>query len=115
MYLYLMYLYLSSLCSSTNEYSIENTLQAQKWIYQHQHPINCTNRNFDIIQNFAWIGFGATIHQIIWAFGMAIAHNRIAVYQTPGYWVRLIYIIQINLNISLSFFSTLLSLGSSEM
>ncbi|CAF1304990.1 unnamed protein product [Rotaria sordida] len=72
--------------SSTNEYSIENTLQAQKWLYQHQHPMNCTNRKFAIIQNFAWSGFGATIHQIAWAFGMALAENRIAIYETPGYW-----------------------------
>ncbi|CAF4700991.1 unnamed protein product, partial [Rotaria sp. Silwood1] len=54
--------------SSTNEYSIENTLQAQKWLYEHQHPMNCTNRKFAIIQNFAWSGFGSTIHQIAWAF-----------------------------------------------
>ena len=74
--------------SSTNEYSIENTLKAQKWIYQHQHPINCTNKNFAIIQNFAWSGFGSIVHQIVWAFAMAIADNRIAVYKTPGNWVR---------------------------
>ncbi|CAF1341964.1 unnamed protein product, partial [Rotaria sp. Silwood1] len=41
---------------------------------------------FAIIQNFAWSGFGSTIHQIAWAFGMALAENRIAVYETPGYW-----------------------------
>ncbi|CAF3880191.1 unnamed protein product [Rotaria sp. Silwood1] len=89
--------------SSTNEYSIENTLQAQKWLYEHQHPMNCTNRKFAIIQNFAWSGFGSTIHQIAWAFGMALAENRIAVYETPGYWVRQIDTIEINLDISLSF------------
>ena len=74
--------------SPSNEYSIENTLQAQKWLYEHQHPTNCTNKNFAIINNFAWSGFGSTLHQIAWAFGMAIAQDRIAVYKVPGYWVR---------------------------
>ena len=74
--------------SSANEYSRSNILQAQKWLYEHQHPANCTNQRFAIIHNFAWSGFGSTVHQIAWAFGKAIADNRIAVYQTPGNWVR---------------------------
>ena len=78
--------------SSTNEYSMENTLRAQKWLYEHQHPINCTDRKFAIIQNFAWSGFGSTIHQIAWAIGMAIAENRIAVYATPGHWVSDLFV-----------------------
>ncbi|CAF0968117.1 unnamed protein product [Rotaria sordida] len=73
--------------SSTNEFSIQNTLQAQKWLYEHQHPMDCTNKRFAIIENFAWSGFGSTVHQIVWAFGTAIADNRIAVYQTPGNWL----------------------------
>jgi hypothetical protein len=74
--------------STTNEYSIQNTIQAQKWIYEHQHPSNCTNKRFAIIQNFALSGFGSILHQIVWAFGMALAENRIAIYKTPGNWVR---------------------------
>jgi hypothetical protein len=74
--------------SSTNEYSRTNTLQAQKWLYEHQHPANCSDKRFAIIQNFAWSGFGSIVHQIVWAFAMAIADNRIAVYKTPGNWVR---------------------------
>jgi len=74
--------------SSTNEYSIPNLLQAQKWLYEHQHPADCTNKRFAIIHKFAGSGFGSTIHQIAWAFGIALADDRIAVYQTPGNWVR---------------------------
>ncbi|CAF3370742.1 unnamed protein product [Rotaria sp. Silwood2] len=73
--------------SSKNEFSIQNTLWAQKWFYEHQHPINCTNKRFAIIQNYVWSGFGSTVHLIAWAFGRAIADNRIAVYQTPGNWL----------------------------
>jgi hypothetical protein len=73
--------------SSTNEYSRSNTLQAQKWLYEHQHPANCSDKRFAIIQNFAWSGYGSTVHQIVWAFAMAMADSRIAVYQTPGNWV----------------------------
>jgi len=74
--------------SPTNEFSIPNILQAQKWLYDHQHPANCTNKRFAIIQNFALSGFGSTVHQIAWAFGVALGEGRIAVYQTPGNWVR---------------------------
>ncbi|CAF3966369.1 unnamed protein product [Rotaria sp. Silwood1] len=74
--------------SSKNEFSIQNTLLTQKWFYEHQHPINCTNKRFAIIQNYAWSGFGSTVHQIAWAFGAAIADNRIAVYKIPGNWVK---------------------------
>ena len=81
--------------SSTNEFSIPNILQAQKWLYEHQHPADCTNKRFAIIQNFASSGFGSTVHQIAWAFGMALAEDRIAVYQTPGNWVRNIDSIEI--------------------
>lgn len=80
--------------SSTNEYSIQNILQAQKWLYEHQHPTDCTNKRFAIIQYFASSGFGSTVHQIAWAFGMALANDRIAVYQTPGNWVRKIDFIE---------------------
>ncbi|CAF4150075.1 unnamed protein product [Rotaria sordida] len=73
--------------SSANEFSIQNTLQAQKWLYEHQHPMDCTNKRFAIIHNFAVSGFGSTMHQIAWAFGKAIADNRIAVYQIPGNWL----------------------------
>ncbi|CAF2780806.1 unnamed protein product [Rotaria sp. Silwood2] len=73
--------------SSTNEYSIQNTLQAQKWLYEHQNPIDCTNKRFAILHNYALSGFGSTVHQIAWAFGAAIADNRIAVYQVPGNWL----------------------------
>ena len=73
--------------SSTNEYSLENSLKAQKWLYEHQHPTNCSNKRFAIIEKFAWSGFGSTVHQIVWAFGMALAEDRIAVYRRPGDWV----------------------------
>jgi len=77
--------------SSTNEFSLPNLIQAQKWLYDHQHPTNCSNKRFAIIHNFASSGFGSTIHQIAWAFGKALADDRIAVYQTPGNWVRQIF------------------------
>jgi hypothetical protein len=73
--------------SSTNEYSRSNTLQAQKWLYEHQHPANCSDKRFAIIEKYAVSGFGSIFHQIVWAFSVAIAENRIAVYQTPGNWV----------------------------
>jgi hypothetical protein len=53
--------------------------------------MNCSNKRFAIIHNFAPSGFGSTVHQIAWAFGMALADDRIAVYQTPGNWVRQIF------------------------
>jgi hypothetical protein len=74
--------------SPANEFSIQNTIQAQKWLYEHQHPSNCSNKRFAIIQNFAPSGFGSTVHQIVWAFGMALADDRIAIYKTPSNWVR---------------------------
>jgi len=74
--------------SSTKEFSVENSLKAQKWLYEHQHPMDCTNKRFAVIRNFAWSGFGSTLHQIVWAFGTAIGDNRIAVYDKPGNWVR---------------------------
>ncbi|CAF0789852.1 unnamed protein product [Adineta steineri] len=42
----------------------ENTLQEQKWLLDHQHPINCTNKRFAVIRQFAWSGFGSIVHQI---------------------------------------------------
>jgi hypothetical protein len=74
--------------STLNEFSIERTLFAQKWIYEHQNPPDCTNKKFAILKNFAWSGIGSTIHQIVWAFGTALAQDRIVVYHTPGNWVR---------------------------
>jgi hypothetical protein len=73
--------------SSTNEYSRSNTLQAQKWLYEHQHPANCSDKRFAIIEKYAVSGFGSIVHQVAWAFAMAMVDNRIAVYQTPGNWV----------------------------
>jgi hypothetical protein len=81
--------------SSENEFSLRNLLQAQKWLYDHQHPADCTNKRFAIIYNYAVAGFGSIIHQIAWAFGMALADNRIAVYETPGNWVRNLKLIEI--------------------
>ncbi len=77
--------------SSTNEFSLPNLIQAQKWLYDHQHPTNCSNKRFAIIHNFAPSGFGSTVHQIAWAFGKALADDRIAVYRIPGNWVRQIF------------------------
>ena len=74
--------------SSANEFSLPNILQAQKWLYDHQHPSDCSNKRFAIIHSFAPSGFGSTVHQIAWAFGIALSDNRIAVYETPGNWVR---------------------------
>ncbi|CAF3838072.1 unnamed protein product [Adineta steineri] len=73
--------------ATINEFSIESTLQAQKWIHDHQNPANCENKKFAIIQKYAGSGFGSTIHQILWAFGTAIGEGRIAVYQVPGNWL----------------------------
>lgn len=74
--------------SSTNEFSILNTLLAQKWIYEHQNPLNCSNKRFAIIHQTAPSGFGSTIHQIAWSLGIALGEDRIAVYKTPGDWVK---------------------------
>lgn len=74
--------------SPTNEFSIKNTIEAQKWIYEHQHPVDCTNKRFAIIHAFAWSGFGSTVHQIAWALGNALGQDRIAVYEVPGNWVN---------------------------
>ena len=76
-------------CDSTTlkEYSLESTLHAQKWIYDHQNPADCTNKKFAVIHQYAWSGFGSTVHQILWAFGTAVALDRIAVYEAPGNWV----------------------------
>ena len=77
--------------SSTNEFSLPNLIQAQKWLYDHQHPTNCSNKRFAIIRSYATSGFGSTVHQIAWAFGRALGDDRIAVYQTPGNWVSQIF------------------------
>jgi len=73
--------------SSNNEFSLTNILQAQKWLYEHQHPADCSNKRFAIIHRTAPSGFGSTIHQVAWAFGIALAQDRIAVYKSPGNWV----------------------------
>jgi hypothetical protein len=49
------------------------------------------NKRFAIIYNFASSGFGSTVHQIAWAFGKALADDRIAVYQRPENWVSQIF------------------------
>ncbi|CAF1233567.1 unnamed protein product [Adineta steineri] len=76
-------------CSQTtiNEFSVKETVNAQKWFYEHQHPVDCSNKKFAVIHNHAWSGIGSTIHQVAWAFGEALAQNRIAIYETPGNWV----------------------------
>jgi len=83
--------------SSENEFSLPNLLQGQKWLYDHQHPTDCTNKRFAIIHSYALSGLGSTVHQVAWAFGMALADDRIAVYETPGNWVRKIEVIEIKL------------------
>ena len=70
------------------EFLLPNLISAQKWIYEHQNPRDCSNKRFAIIQNYAPSGFGSTVHQVAWAFGKALGDGRIAVYQTPGNWVR---------------------------
>ncbi|CAF3898026.1 unnamed protein product [Rotaria sp. Silwood2] len=74
--------------SIIDEFSIEATLHAQQWLYEHQHPIDCRNKKFAIIHSFAWSGIGSTLHQIVWAFGKALAEDRIAIYETPGDWLH---------------------------
>ena len=73
--------------SDRNEFSLSNSIKAQKWIYEHQHPADCSNKRFAIIHQMASSGFGSTVHQIAWAFGMALSEGRIAVYKSPGNWV----------------------------
>lgn len=72
------------------EFSQRNTIQAQRWIFHQQHPTTCVNKRFAIISNYALSGFGSTIHQIVWAFGKALSQGRIAVFASPGDWVRLL-------------------------
>ncbi|CAF1233583.1 unnamed protein product [Adineta steineri] len=76
-------------CSQTtiNEFSVNETVNIQRWFYEHQYPVDCSNKKFAVIHNYAWSGFGSTIHQVAWAFGEALAQNRIAIYETPGNWV----------------------------
>ncbi|CAM4865387.1 unnamed protein product [Rotaria socialis] len=73
--------------SIIDEFSVEATIHAQKWIYEHQNPADCKNKKLAIINKYAWSGFGSTVHQIVWAFGAALAEDRIAVYRTPGDWL----------------------------
>lgn len=73
--------------SSNKDFTIENSLFAQKWLFEHQNPSNCSNKRFAIIKHFAWSGFGSVMHQIVWPFGAAIGGNRIAVYHRPDDWV----------------------------
>jgi len=73
--------------SDRNEFSLSNSIKAQKWIYEHQHPVDCSNKRFAIIHQMASSGFGSTVHQIAWAFGMALSEGRIAVYKSPSNWV----------------------------
>ena len=73
--------------STTSEYAVETSVRAQKWLFEYQNPPSCSDKRFAMIQQFAWSGFGSTVHQVVWAFGMAIADNRIAVYKKPGNWV----------------------------
>jgi hypothetical protein len=74
--------------SSSHEFSIENTLQAQKWIFNHQNPLNCAKKQFAIIKNIAWSGFSSSMHLIAWAFAKALTLDRIAIYDTPANWVK---------------------------
>jgi hypothetical protein len=69
------------------EFSVESTVQAQKRLFEHQNPADCSNKKIAILHQYAWSGFGSTIHQIVWALGIALSQDRIVVYQTPGNWV----------------------------
>lgn len=74
--------------SEDAEFSIKATSEAQKWIFEHQHPQNCSDKKFVIIKNFALSGFGSTLHQVFGAFSYALISNRIAVYAAPNDWVN---------------------------
>ena len=74
--------------ATKEEFSVESTIEVQRWFYEHQHPADCSNKKFAIIHQFAWSGFGSTLHQIVWPLGIAFSEDRIAVYQTPGNWVK---------------------------
>lgn len=73
--------------ATREEFSVKSTVQAQKWLYEHQNPGDCSNKKIAILHQYAWSGFGSTIHQIVWALGVALSQDRIVVYQTPGNWV----------------------------
>jgi hypothetical protein len=73
--------------SASAEFTVQRTLNAQKWIFNHQHPTNCTNKRFAIINSYPLSGFGSIVHQIAWAFDKALSEERIAVYAAPGNWV----------------------------
>jgi hypothetical protein len=73
--------------SFENEFTVRNSLLAQKWMFEHQNPRDCSNKSFAVIQNFAVSGYGSVMHQVAWAFGAALAQNRIAIYQRPSNWV----------------------------
>jgi hypothetical protein len=74
--------------SPKQEFSIERTLDAQKWIYHHQNPSNCANQQFAIIDNIYKSSFPSSIEFITSAFANALAQDRIALYATPTNWVK---------------------------
>ena len=73
--------------SPTSEFSVAITVKAQKWLFDHQHPHDCSNKKFAIINNYALSGLGSTLHQIVSAISKALVEDRIAVYASPGNWV----------------------------
>lgn len=74
--------------STLNQFSVKKALEAQKWLYDHQHPADCTNKRFAVIHQYAISGFGSTVHQILWALGVAFGEDRIAVYAKSANWVK---------------------------
>ena len=82
--------------SSTHEFSFENTIEAQKWIFDHQNPSDCSNKKYAIIKNIAWSGFSSSMHLIAWAFAKALTLNRIAVYDAPANWVIFCFVFVCN-------------------
>jgi hypothetical protein len=77
--------------SSKNQFSIQTTLNAQKWIFNHQNPSNCNDKKFAIINSLNQSDFAYSIQLITWAFAKALTQNRIALYATPSNWVKFIF------------------------
>ncbi|CAF1196904.1 unnamed protein product, partial [Didymodactylos carnosus] len=73
-------------CSS-DFFSVQSTLSAQEWLYNHQNPADCSTARIAVINNYAWSGMGSSIHQIVWTIAKVLEDNRIFVYATPGNWM----------------------------
>lgn len=65
---------------------ITHTYEVQRFLYEYQHPLQCSNKKYLIIRGFI-AGHGAEIHVITSYLSLAISTNRIAIFD-PYYKSR---------------------------